>query len=306
MNPHISVIIPAFNCVDFIERCLRSLMPQAQQHSAEIIVVDSSSDGTDVLVARVFPTVTLLHFSQRLFPGQARTVGIERANGDLIAFLDSDCTVSPNWLSAKLEAHRSGHEMVSGGIRCHPDCRLIGWAYYFTEFSFFLSYTKPGNVEIAGAGGNLSFNRALFELVTFRTPAARYALDLQLLRDLSRFGKNVYFEPSHAVFHHYDRPLCDFLKHEFQHGRDNVLVEYDFGSVRYFRNTAYLAAGPLLPFLKFFLTLYWVGTTKERLLTKFVQAMPLTFCGTVASTFGPWWGHCSRLPQSLLGRRNRG
>jgi GT2 family glycosyltransferase len=47
----------------------------------EVIVVDSSEHGTAKLVAVKFPEVTLLTRAERLYPGGARNLGVERAAG---------------------------------------------------------------------------------------------------------------------------------------------------------------------------------------------------------------------------------
>ena len=301
MTPAVSVLIPAYNNAGTIVRCLESLVAQAHQYDAEIIVVDSSADGIAGIIARTFPSVRLLHVEHRLFPDQARATGVQLARGALIAFIDADCTASPNWLSTKLAAHRSGHEIVFGNIRCHPDSNLIGWAYYFTEFSFYLQYTERGHVK-TGATCNLSLHRELFELVHFREQA-NLSLDEQLLRDFRRLGKEIYFEPSHTVFHYYDRPLLEFLKHTFLHGRDSALLDYDYGTVRYLRNSLYLLAGPLLPLLKFGLLVSWVFRAQDKLRLKFISTIPATLCGVTAWTCGSWWAHFKRLPKSFLAKK---
>ena len=60
MKPELSVIVVAYNARSLIGDCLRSLESQATSRSFEVIVVDSSTDGTGDFVAETFPNARLL------------------------------------------------------------------------------------------------------------------------------------------------------------------------------------------------------------------------------------------------------
>ncbi len=55
-EPILSVIIASYNARETIARCLQSLKVQSSLCELEVIVVDSSSDGTGDIVARDFPS----------------------------------------------------------------------------------------------------------------------------------------------------------------------------------------------------------------------------------------------------------
>src|SRR5207244_1050179 len=74
----------------------------------EIVVVDSSTDGTAELVAADFPAVRLVTAKERLYPGTARNAGIAEARGEILSFTDADCVVEPNWLAELAQLHRRG------------------------------------------------------------------------------------------------------------------------------------------------------------------------------------------------------
>jgi cellulose synthase/poly-beta-1,6-N-acetylglucosamine synthase-like glycosyltransferase len=48
----VSIIIPSYNARFFIQRCLQSVVSQAEVVGAEVIVVDSSTDGTEQVIAQ--------------------------------------------------------------------------------------------------------------------------------------------------------------------------------------------------------------------------------------------------------------
>src|SRR6476469_9419044 len=84
--PDVSVVIASYNASSTIERCLRALTTISTAVPFEVVVVDSSQDGTAEVIAANFPEVTLLRAGTRLYPGDARNLGVEKARGDILAF----------------------------------------------------------------------------------------------------------------------------------------------------------------------------------------------------------------------------
>jgi glycosyltransferase involved in cell wall biosynthesis len=100
----VSFVIPAYNeehyiatCLDAITRAIDATASVNKKDDYEIIVVDNNStDGTDAVVAR-YPNVTLLREPQR-GANRARETGFEASHGELIACLDADTEIAPEWL----------------------------------------------------------------------------------------------------------------------------------------------------------------------------------------------------------------
>ncbi len=108
----VSIIIASYNARSLIRQCLHSIIPQADKFGAEVIVVDSSTDSTHQLIQQCFPSLQLHHIHARKLPGQARNIGISHAKGSIIAVIDADCIVDPQWLANIVAAHKSGHDIV--------------------------------------------------------------------------------------------------------------------------------------------------------------------------------------------------
>jgi len=99
----ISVIMPVFNGAKTIVSSLNSLQLQTYDDFEVIIVNDGSTDNTlDV----VHSTLKYSKFEWKIInvphrgPGAARNIGIKKARGNLIYFLDSDDKIKPNALEA--------------------------------------------------------------------------------------------------------------------------------------------------------------------------------------------------------------
>ena len=110
----VSVIIPAYRAAGTIRRAVDSVFAQTY-HAAEIIVVDDGSpDDLAAAVAHYGTAVTLVRQVNQ-GAAAARNTGIDRASGDLIAFLDAD----DYWEPQKLARHVELYERMPGlGLTC--------------------------------------------------------------------------------------------------------------------------------------------------------------------------------------------
>src|SRR5262245_31210164 len=80
----ISVVIPAYFGAKTIADCLESVQRALRNHSAQIIVVESSGDATAEIVRTRFPDVLLIQSEKRLSAGAARNRGTVEARGKLV------------------------------------------------------------------------------------------------------------------------------------------------------------------------------------------------------------------------------
>ena len=94
----ISVIVPTYNRAHQLPRTLDSILCQSCSPKEIIVVDDGSTDETLALMASEYPEIVFIQ-QQNTGVSSARNVGIKRASGDWIAFLDSD----DEWLPEKLE-----------------------------------------------------------------------------------------------------------------------------------------------------------------------------------------------------------
>ncbi|MBP3826185.1 MAG: glycosyltransferase, partial [Butyrivibrio sp.] len=113
----ISVIIPAYNIEDLLEKCVDSVAAQDYPKDLlQIIVVDDgSTDGTpgkaDELADK-YSNVQVIH-KKNGGSSSARNVGIDAATGDYLGFVDSDDYISGIMYSSMMEAAmRTGADMI--------------------------------------------------------------------------------------------------------------------------------------------------------------------------------------------------
>lgn len=103
----LSIIIPSYNMESKINKCLDSILNQnANKAEYEIIVVDSSTDDSEKLLAeyaKKFKNVKIIKCNNRKLCGTARNIGVKYATGDYVYCMDIDDWLAENCLSKILE-----------------------------------------------------------------------------------------------------------------------------------------------------------------------------------------------------------
>ena len=106
MQPLISVIVPMYNAQKYIDRCLTSLIRQTLNNIQILLVNDGSTDETEKIAKEYEDKRIIVISINRSGPGVARNIGIDKAEGEYIAFVDVDDWIEEDaleklYLSAK-------------------------------------------------------------------------------------------------------------------------------------------------------------------------------------------------------------
>ncbi len=192
-----SIIIPTYNRLPILEKCLRAMEAQDFELEYEIVVVDDGS--TD-------QTIDFLQTHQTEFPhvrlyqqdhggaAAARNLGIEKAKGEMIVFIDSDLVVLPNFLLSHDQAlNRQDQAFTYGAVINtanfeHPTSE----PFKITDFSN--AYFATGNVAIA--------KHWLIEAGMFDLGFRQYGWeDLELGVRLKKFGLKLIKCPEAVGYH---------------------------------------------------------------------------------------------------------
>ncbi len=287
----VSVIIASYNASKTISQCLLSLGAQDDYKDFEIIVVDSSTDGTESLIEKQFPTVDLYHFSVRMYPGDARNYGVTCAKGRILAFLDADCWVESGWISQIVEAHcETAHPVVGGAIANGNPDSYIGWGYYFSGLSQWMPQSKSfERTDIPT--GCLSCKRWAFEQCG---PFLEGSLceDTLFTWKLADAGYKALFVPSIQVFHINIEDLGDLIRRKLIHGKTFAqlrVLEKDFPT---WAQILYAMASPILPFLIIYRRIQDVlrSPVYGR---QFILTFPITAIGVLCWSIGEFIGYAS-------------
>ncbi len=110
----ISVIIPAYNCKEYLEECINSLLAQSFTDYELLLIDDGSTDGTAELCEQIALKGSHIRVFHKENGGaaSARNLGLDNARGEYVSFIDSDDTVYPEFLEKLLKALDTGAELA--------------------------------------------------------------------------------------------------------------------------------------------------------------------------------------------------
>ncbi len=134
-----SVIIPVFNRPDEVDELLESLMHQTFK-DFEVVIVEDGSEKTCKAEADKFGKVLDIKYfaKQNSGPGPSRNYGVERASGEYVLILDSDCVLPEGYMAAVDEELTHNPCDAFGGPDCaHDSFTPVQKAISYSMTSFF-------------------------------------------------------------------------------------------------------------------------------------------------------------------------
>lgn len=111
METTISIIVPVYNIIEYLPRCVESLRKQTYDKIEILLVDDGSTDGTSALcdaLAAEDVRIRVFH-KQNGGSSSARNLGIQEATGEYLGFVDSDDYVEPDMYERLLQAIETTH-----------------------------------------------------------------------------------------------------------------------------------------------------------------------------------------------------
>ena len=111
--PDYAVIIPHFNDLARLERCLAALVSQ-DLTGTEIVVADNASPVDMDPIKAAYPQVRVVTQPER-GAAAARNKGVAATSAPWLAFLDADCVPSDGWLARVRQIAQGDPNVVSGG-----------------------------------------------------------------------------------------------------------------------------------------------------------------------------------------------
>jgi len=278
-----SIIIPSYGQKVYISQALDSLSSQDTEYSYEIIVVESSGDGTAELVQQRFPQVKIVKLAQRTHPGTARNLGIKAAQSDILLFTDTDCIADRNWVQRMVDNQQQGKLALGGLVNNGTNKNIIGTADYLLEFYDFLCKRKKTRIGPIPTC-NVSYHRSLFEKHGYFVDHIKGS-DSVFSRKIAAAGQVIHWDPQIKIWHQNRTSLKKVIKNQFELGigaavsrrkyplRGKVFVRYNF----------------LIPFMPILRSATIGGTILRNSPINFIRFMlvyPLIFVGLLAFTFG--------------------
>jgi glycosyltransferase involved in cell wall biosynthesis len=240
------VVIASHDTRFVIDTCLGALEQQQGPH-LEVIVADSSTDGTADRVAERYSWVRLIREAAGAPLQKLRGRGIAAARGSVIAILDPYSVAAPDWAERVIAAHASRPNMVIGGSVGLDRPETRSWtarAQYFNEYGLFMPPIRTGEGWIV-PGSNVSYKReALFAGDTPRYPVFWKTF---VNWDIERGGSPLWLSADIRIDLNKPIPFSDFLRTRYDHGRCFAGRRVDAAS--FANRTLRAASAGLIPFV---------------------------------------------------------
>jgi len=158
-----SVVIPTHDRVGLLRRTLESVFAQRFSGYEVIVVDDGSTDATPEYLASLGTRVTALR-QQNAGPGAARNAGIARAQGEYVAFLDSDDLWFP-WtldsMAALVEAHGRPAIVAARAVEFRDESELAAICEEPPRAERFADFLAASSRPFAVGSGTATIRRSL-------------------------------------------------------------------------------------------------------------------------------------------------
>ncbi|MDY7019759.1 MAG: glycosyltransferase [Cyanobacteriota bacterium] len=225
-----SIIVPTYNRLPILKKCLVALEQQdynSNFHNYEILIIDDgSTDGTlEYLQTHPedFPNVRCFCQNHQ-GPATARNLGIKKAKGDTVIFIDSDLVVTENFLQAHADTLTQGYQKSD---------RIFTYGRVINTCNFENPTAEPYKITDLSAAyfatGNVAISRHwLIEAGLFDPQFQLYGWeDLELGVRLKKLGLTLIKCPE-AVGYHWHPPfelnqLPRLIEREIQRGKMGVI-----------------------------------------------------------------------------------
>lgn len=233
-----SFIIPVYNRPDEVRELLQSLCSQTV-HDFEVVVVEDGSEITCAEVCGEFTKRLQLRYyiKPNSGPGMTRNYGAERANGEWLIILDSDCVLPPEYLAeVERELVNDDADAFGGPDRSHPDFTPMQKAISYAMTSLFTTGGIRGGKRKVSRFYPRSFNMGVRRNVYKRLGGfsnMRFGEDIDFsLRIVSAGYRSRLFADA-WVWHKRRTDLCKFFKQVHNSGIARINLHYRHpGSLR--------------------------------------------------------------------------
>ena len=119
LRPSVTVVVPVFQAEPYLDECLTSLRAQTHERLQIVVVDDGSTDGSNAVYSRHAAADKRIEVVRQANHGlgAARNVGIARARGDYLTFLDADDSLPPRAYERMVDClEESRSDFVTGGV----------------------------------------------------------------------------------------------------------------------------------------------------------------------------------------------
>jgi glycosyltransferase involved in cell wall biosynthesis len=225
--PFISVVVCAYNADSTMNGCLASFAKVDYPNFEVIVVDDGSTDATGEIADRhaaSAPYIQVIH-QPNLGLSAARNVGMNAAQGTIVAYTDSDCYVDPDWLHYMAWAFEDQRFVAVGGPNLPPpdDNRTAACVAVSPGAPTHVLLTDEIAEHIPGC--NMAYRKEyLAGIGGFDATYRAAGDDVDVCWRLQDQGHIIGFSAAMFVWHHRRCTVSAYLKQQKGYGRAEALL----------------------------------------------------------------------------------
>lgn len=242
-RPFVSILVPAKNEEKVIEATVRSLAElnyrKNNKPNYEIIIIDdSSTDATPLILEKLSKEIPMLHPVRRLpgegNPGKSAVLnhGLKYVTGEVVAVFDADTRVEPDFLKKSiplLYAPEVGG--VQGRVRiCNAHDNILTQLQddEFSTYAHMVQLCKEfyGGINILAGNGQITKRSALLEVGGWNELSATDDLDLTIKLLLK--GKAIRYAPDASLWQEGITTLKPFFRQRVRWAEGMLKCCYDY------------------------------------------------------------------------------
>ncbi len=241
INHKLSVIVPAFKQAKTIVRDIKRIdriLSQIRYPYEIIVVVDGYGDGTYKEAKKLrLSNIKVTVYMKNQGKGHAVRIGMTKATGDYIAFIDAGMEIDPNGISMLLEHLEWYNADIICGSKRHP-ASLVNYpmSRKILSLGYQLLVRLMFNLQIRDTQAGLKiFRKSVLEKILPRLLVKQYAFDLEILTVANRLGfKRIYEAPIKLNYNFSDLTHASTIRMIYKILVDTLAIFYRLHILRYY------------------------------------------------------------------------
>lgn len=209
----VSVVIPNYNGMAYLEGVLSSLEQQTCQNFETILVDNGSTDGSVAYVMGNYPWVHILELSENFGFSRAVNEGIYASRAPFILLLNNDTEVDRNFVKEMLAAikrHKKAFSCSAKMICYHQRDKLddagnyycaLGWAFARGKGKDVRAYEKEEKIFTSCAGAAIYRRKLFYKIGYFDEEHFAYLEDIDVGYRARIEGYENWYAPKAMVYH---------------------------------------------------------------------------------------------------------
>ena len=262
----VSVVIPNFNGMAYLDGVLSSLERQTIRNFEVILVDNGSTDGSCAFVSAEYPWVHMIQLPENYGFSRAVNEGIHAARSPYVLLLNNDTEAEPDFLEemvAALRRHKKAFSCQAKMIQLHDHDKMddagnyycaLGWSFARGRGKDIHAYETEDKIFSACAGAAIYRKKIIEKIGYFDEEHFAYLEDTDIGYRARIYGYENWYAPK-AIVYHVGSGTSGSRYNQFKtrySSRNNIYLIYkNMPLLQIILNLPFLAVGFLIKFLFF-------------------------------------------------------